>query len=97
MADNLQVAMEFQDTYQVLFDNTACAAGNNTDHDFVGIQGMKDALRNMTGSRNGNLTKFKVWAEAGTWEQFGHSCNHYDWWMFPIDRKISQGLKYSVY
>ncbi len=72
--------------------------GRNADPSFVGIQGMKAALRSMPGSGHGNLTKFKAWAAAGQWHQFGPSHHHYDWWMFPTDRKTAgQGMKYTVH
>ena len=98
LADDLTKAPTLQATYQALYNKTQCPEGANNDAAFVKIQGMKDALRNMAGDIHGNLTKFKAWAEAGSWAQFGPRHNHYDWWMFPIDRATDQKkLAYSVY
>ena len=64
--------------------------------DFVGIDGIKQALRSMAGDGHGNLTKFMEWASTSQWYLFGPNYNHYDWWMFPINRSSSQGTKYAV-
>lgn len=98
LAQDLRATARLQSTCHTSAKNTSGKPGKNTDSSFVGIQGMKDALRNMPGSGNGNLNKFKVWTQAGQWEQFSPSHHHYDWWMFPIDRQTSgQGLKYTVH
>eukprot|EP00931_Biecheleriopsis_adriatica_P068787 TRINITY_DN42695_c0_g1_i1.p1 TRINITY_DN42695_c0_g1~~TRINITY_DN42695_c0_g1_i1.p1 ORF type:complete len:344 (+),score=69.83 TRINITY_DN42695_c0_g1_i1:71-1033(+) len=38
----------------------------------------------------GDLMKFRKWAAEGTWEYFGPSHSHYDWWMFPIHNRASK-------
>ena len=68
----------------------------NTWRQFVGIPQMKRSLKEMGGKPYGNIQKFKEWALEGEWEEFGE--HHYDWWMFPINRRSSShGWKYTVY
>ncbi len=86
------------DLHKILQKKISVKLKNNSAPIFVGIQGMKDALRNKEGIGNGNLEKFIQWANAKTWGQFGPNHHHYDWWMFPIDRtSYGQGAKYTVY
>ncbi len=94
LASDLEAAAKLQPHYQKLTDKIDCKAGNSTDPTFVGIEGMKKALKNEPSG--GNLTLFKKWAKEGTWEKF-HSY-HYDWWMFPIYSRptYGYGLKYTV-
>lgn len=40
------------------------------------------------------LAQFEDWAQHKDWKMFTHA--HYDWWMFPIQRKSSRGTTYSV-
>jgi len=98
LANNLQEsAKRLQTTHQALYNHTS-PTGRNTDATFMDIQSMKDALRNRPGKGEGDLSKFKAWAKAGTWEQLRPGYHHHDWWMFPIDRtSVGQGGKYTVY
>lgn len=60
----------------------------NLDPSFVGLDEIKRKHRSQ-------ITEFEGWAAAGQWEMFHHS--HYDWWVFPINRKSSYGLGWTVY
>ena len=68
-------------------ETTSNILKRNTSPEFVGIAGLKAALRKQ-------LEKFEGWAVKGTWEEFHH--DHYDWWMFPVNRRSSQGRKWTV-
>jgi hypothetical protein len=83
--------------YHNLTARVGVTPGNNLNSTFIGIKGIKNALRNRPAAGDGDLNKFIKWAKTGNWEQFGPNYHHYDWWMFPIDRTSSQGLKYTVY
>ncbi len=74
LASDLEAAAKLQLHYQKLADKIECKAGNNADLTFVGIEGMKKALRNEPSG--GNLTLFKKWTKEVTWEKF-HDY-HYD-------------------
>ncbi len=98
LAGDLSAATSFQSKYQLLKSQISVQPGNNQDPTFVGIEGVKKALRSLPGLGNGNLEKFVSWAQSGDWKQFGPSYHYYDWWMFPIDRSSQgQGWKYTVY
>jgi hypothetical protein len=98
LANDVNSATKLQENYQALKKKFAGKAGNNSDSSFVGMQGIKDALRKRNMPGEGDLSKFIAWAQAGDWKQFGPSYHHYDWWMFPIDRSSSgQGLKFTIY
>lgn len=98
LATNLQAAASLEASYQTLAQKFPGNPETNNDPSFVGMQGMKEALRNKPGNSHGNLKKFIAWAEARAWEQFEPNHHHYDWWMFPIDRASQgQGLRYTVY
>lgn len=98
LASDLATAQTLQARYQSLRDKFSPQPDSNTHATFVGIQGMKDVLRNRPSPGEGDVNKFVAWAQAGAWEQFGPSHNHYDWWMFPLDRNSAgQGWKYTVY
>ena len=98
LAADLTAADKLQSTYQALKHQFEPKPGRNPDSSFVGIQGMREALRNHPGEGHGNLKKFMAWAKTGAWGQFAHRYHHYDWWMFPIDRhSAGQGWKYTVY
>ncbi|ACP20855.1 hypothetical protein Aasi_1488 [Candidatus Amoebophilus asiaticus 5a2] len=83
--------------YQDLKTQIGVKPGKNSHPTFVSIDGIKKALRHRKSSGEGDLKKFVSWAETGDWKQFGPSYQHYDGWMFPIDRISNQGLKYTVF
>jgi hypothetical protein len=60
----------------------------NTDSSFVGIEKFK-----LTHSHQ--IDEFEEWAAQNDWEKFHY--NHYDWWVFPVDRRSSYGLMWVVY
>lgn len=60
----------------------------NTDPSFVGIEELKRIHRQQ-------ITEFKQWAEQHDWERFHYS--HYDWWVFPVNRRSSYGMKWVIY
>ena len=60
----------------------------NTSPDFVGIEVLKKTHRDQ-------LEFFESCAAANEWSRV-HSA-HYDWWMFPINRGSSYGLKWTVH
>ena len=60
----------------------------NTDPSFVGLEGL---IR----THAEQIAPFEGWAAAGDWERFHRS--HYDWWVFPVDRRSSWGLQWTVY
>ena len=103
LANNLDAARALNDEYK---DWAASLAKRDKDRKlpkknkyrtFVEVKGMIKALRNKTG-HYGNLTKFKEWAKQGKWRQFSRHEHHYDWWMFPINRKSDRmGQAYAVY
>ena len=98
IANDLSIPLEISSKYIELKLKTEAQAERNTHSDFVGIEGMKDSLRNISGNGHGNLNKFIEWAKNSNWEQFGPNYHHYDWWIFPIDRSSQgQGFKYTVY
>ncbi|XWN35430.1 MAG: hypothetical protein ROO73_01405 [Roseivirga sp.] len=106
LANDPEAATKLQPTYQALSQKIQCRPGNNTHPDFVGIQGMKEALRNKENETSGtfgkkgcgSLSKFKAWTEAEAWGQFGPKYSHYGWWMFPIDRVTKDGgYRYAVF
>lgn len=68
----------------------------NKSSEYVGVEGMKKALLTQERRGLGSLEKFRRWAEAGQWNQFGNS-NHFDWWMFPIADESSQDYAYTVF
>jgi hypothetical protein len=71
------------------------ALGSNRDTASVGLQKIKDELRNQP-ANHGDLTKFKECTQAGEWCNF--RSYHYDWWMFAIDRGSSgYRIRYIVY
>ncbi len=55
---------------------------------FVGLSQLK--LKHKS-----QLDEFELWAAQDEWMNFHHS--HYDWWMFPINKGSSYGLKWTVY
>ena len=59
----------------------------NQESSFVGIFALKQ-------KHNHQLQHFLQWAEEENWNEF-HS-NHYDWWMFPIDKISSYGHQWTV-
>jgi len=61
---------------------------SNTDPSFVGIEKFKQ-------THNQQIVKFEQWSLQDDWEQF-HS-SHYDWWVFPVNRRSSYGMKWVVY
>ena len=64
---------------------------------FVGIEGMKQALRAQGEAGFGDIQKFQQWAEWGRWELFVPEYHRYDWWMFPIcSHSMKYGTKYTV-
>jgi len=60
----------------------------NDNPDFIGIDKLKKEHAQQ-------VAQFEIWARGDQWHLF-HS-SHYDWWVFPIDKPSSHGLKYSVY
>ncbi len=57
--------------------------------DFVGISVL-------ISKQAAQLREFESWAKEGRWEEFSHQ--HYDWWMFPIDRRSrGYGGMYTVH
>jgi hypothetical protein len=60
----------------------------NTDPSFVGIENLKKI-------HNAQIAEFEKWASKDDWIRFHYS--HYDWWIFPINRSSSYGLKWTVY
>jgi len=60
----------------------------NTDSEFIGI----GELKRIHGDQ---IAEFEIWASQNDWQKY-HK-NHYDWWVFPVDRSSSYGLKYTVY
>lgn len=60
----------------------------NTSSEFVGIAQIK-------AKQKWQLDQFEAWVAAGQWNMFHRS--HYDWWMFPVNRKSSYGLTWTVY
>lgn len=60
----------------------------NTYPSFVGVQKLKEIHRTQ-------ITLFEQWASKDQWERF-HS-GHYDWWVFPLNRQSSYGMKWVVY
>lgn len=56
--------------------------------DFVGVSAL-------VAKQAEQLGQFEAWAREGRYGEF--SVQHYDWWMFPIDRtSVGQGGKYTV-
>lgn len=98
IAADFSAAKKLQRQYKNLKVKVGVKTGHNLDPTFVGIEGLKKALRNRPGLGEGDLNKFKNWAQKADWKQFGPGYNHYDWWMFPIDRSSQgQGFGYTVY
>ena len=104
LANNLDDARALNDEYKALAaslakrDKDRKLPKKNDDGTFVEVKGMKEALRNKQGDRDGNLTKFKAWAKQGKWRQFSKNKHHYDWWMFPINRgSLQKKQAYTVY
>lgn len=94
LAANLDEAVKLTGMYTALANQVKSKTGSNNDHSFIGIAGMQNALRSETSG--GNLSKFKKWAEEGSWKSFHNE--HYDWWMFPLDQNTaSKGMKYTVF
>ena len=60
----------------------------NIDPAFVGLAVLKARHARQ-------VTEFEKWVASDDWETF-HS-SHYDWWTFPIDRRSSYGLTWTVY
>jgi hypothetical protein len=57
---------------------------------FFGPEGFREAIQHGDERQPncGSLERFRSWAEAGAWQNFGPGpphFSHYDWWMFPID------------
>lgn len=67
----------------------------NTAYEYIGNEGMKEALMTQKQMGLGSLEKFRTWAESNNWIEFS-SLNHFDWWMFPIGDESSQGYRYTV-
>ncbi len=61
---------------------------SNTDPSFVGIEKLKQ-------THSKQITEFEQWALHDDWERFHHS--HYDWWVFPVNRRSSYGMMWVVY
>jgi hypothetical protein len=61
---------------------------SNTDPSFVGIEKLKH-------KHHTQIVDFKNWAKNNDWERFHAS--HYDWWVFPANRRSSYGLTWVVY
>ncbi len=63
------------------------------DNSVVPIEYYKKIQKGEIDVGGGNLNKFKEWSQKKEWDKIRSS--HYDWWMFPNDRKTSgQGMKY---
>lgn len=60
----------------------------NNDPEFVGREQIK-------AKQKWQLDLFEEWASKDQWMQFHYS--HYDWWMFPVNRRSSYGLTWTVY
>jgi hypothetical protein len=60
----------------------------NTDSSFIGLDKLKR-------THSDQIVKFEEWALRDDWEMFHHS--HYDWWVFPVNRRSSYGLMWTVY
>lgn len=59
-------------------------------NDFVGVQALKEKLSEQ-------LQTLRNYANQGKWELIQGGASHFDWWMFPTDRKSSgQGTRYTV-
>ena len=59
----------------------------NQESNFVGIIVLKQ-------KHSHQLQYFLQWAKEEDWKQF--HINHYDWWMFPIDKTSSYGHQWTV-
>jgi hypothetical protein len=97
IAADLESANKLAHQYHKLKTQIAAKPGKNLDPSFVGIEQIKKDLRTRLASNDGDLEKFINWVETSDWKQFGPNYHHYDWWMFPIDRGSSQGLRYTVF
>jgi len=65
---------------------------------FIGLDALKNALREQKDEGCGSLQKFEEWARTLQWHLFGPDYNHYDWWMFPIpERSNSYDMKFAVF
>lgn len=60
----------------------------NTDSSFVGLEKLKHVHHKQIG-------EFEEWAAHNEWEKFHY--NHFDWWVFPVNRRSSYGLMWVVY
>jgi hypothetical protein len=60
----------------------------NTDSSFVGIDKLKRTHQHQ-------IEEFEDWARQNEWEKFHY--NHYDWWVFPVDRRSAYGMMWVVY
>lgn len=64
--------------------------------EFVGIAGLKKALRHAPSAHYGDLTRFRELSKNRQWSSI-HNL-HFDWWMFPVSTNtLSMGWKYSVF
>lgn len=100
------INMTYQDTEEYSRET------RNTYPEFVGISGMKEALRtheaksiegafsifNFLRVKHGNLEKFKDWALNSEWAKFDERLNICDPWMFPINKySYKEGWDYVVF
>jgi hypothetical protein len=60
----------------------------NTDSSFVGIDKLKQTHQHQ-------IEEFESWAAQNEWEKFHY--NHYDWWVFPVDRRSAYGMMWVVF
>lgn len=60
----------------------------NTHPEFVGVEALKARQREQ-------LAAFRAAASARAWKRI-HD-DHYDWWMFPIDKPSRLGFAWTVY
>jgi hypothetical protein len=54
----------------------------------VGIEKLKQ-------THQSQINEFEEWARQNEWEKFHY--NHYDWWVFPVDRRSAYGVMWVVY